>query len=142
VRGRPWSAAPASLLARLDQRRGRWGAVLKGGSRQGGRARRGGRGLGVAAGSRPKEEERVGKRREKEKGEKGKEKEEKKKGNRKRKIREEKKGFRKIGEFLGKLGEGFLQNFLGFSDTGVNLGTTMMARQTGRRDRGGAGFPS
>jgi hypothetical protein len=32
--------------------------------------------------------------------------------------------------------------FLGFSDTGVNSGTAVMARRTGRQDRGGAGFPS
>jgi hypothetical protein len=35
-----------------------------------------------------------------------------------------------------------LRIFLGFSATGVNFGTTVMARRTGRRDRGGAGFPS
>jgi hypothetical protein len=35
-----------------------------------------------------------------------------------------------------------LRIFLGFLDTGVNFGTTVMARQTGRWDRGGAGFPS
>jgi hypothetical protein len=35
-----------------------------------------------------------------------------------------------------------LRIFLGFSDTGVNSGTAVMARRTGRRDRGGAGFPS
>jgi hypothetical protein len=29
-----------------------------------------------------------------------------------------------------------LRIFLGFSDTGVNSGTAVMARQTGRRDRG------
>jgi hypothetical protein len=34
-----------------------------------------------------------------------------------------------------------LRIFLGFSDTGVNSGTAVMARRTGRRDRG-AGFPS
>jgi hypothetical protein len=32
--------------------------------------------------------------------------------------------------------------FLGFSDTGVNSGTAVMARRTGWRDRDGAGFPS
>jgi hypothetical protein len=35
-----------------------------------------------------------------------------------------------------------LRIFLGFSDTGVNSGTAVMARRAGRRDRGGAGFPS
>jgi hypothetical protein len=55
----------------------------------------------------------VGKRREKEKGEKGKEKGEKgKRKIEKRKIRKKiEKGFRKLGEFLGKLGEGFLRIF-------------------------------
>jgi hypothetical protein len=32
--------------------------------------------------------------------------------------------------------EGFLRIFLGFSDTGVNSGTAVMARRTSRRDRG------
>jgi hypothetical protein len=35
-----------------------------------------------------------------------------------------------------------LRIFLGFSDTDVNPGTAVMARRTGRRDRGGAGFPA
>jgi hypothetical protein len=34
-----------------------------------------------------------------------------------------------------------LQIFLGFSDTGVNSGTAVMARRTGRRDRGVRGIP-
>jgi hypothetical protein len=84
----------------------------------------------------------------KKKGKRKKDKREKKTKKRKRKIekeiREEKieKGFRKLEEFLGKLGERVLRIFLGFSDTGVNSMTAVMARRTGRRDRGGAGFPS
>jgi hypothetical protein len=35
-----------------------------------------------------------------------------------------------------------LRIFLGFSDTGINFGTTVMAMRTGRQDRGGAGFLS
>jgi hypothetical protein len=68
----------------------------------------------------------------------------KRKGNRKKENKggNRKKGFRKLGKFLGKLGEGLLRIFLGFSDTGVNSGTAVMARRTGRRDRGGARFPS
>jgi hypothetical protein len=31
--------------------------------------------------------------------------------------------------------------FPGFSDTGVNFGTAVMARRTGRRDRGVRGIP-
>jgi hypothetical protein len=31
---------------------------------------------------------------------------------------------------------------LGFSDAGVNSAASVMARQTGRRDRGGVGFPT
>ena len=31
--------------------------------------------------------------------------------------------------------------FLGFSDTGVNSGTAVMARRTGRQDRGVRGIP-
>jgi hypothetical protein len=79
----------------------------------------------------------VGKRREKKRRER----------KRKRKIEKGKygkkieKGFRKLGEFLGILGEGVLQIFLGFSDTGVNSGTTVMARRTGRRDHGVRGIP-
>jgi hypothetical protein len=38
--------------------------------------------------------------------------------------------------------EGLLRIFLGFSDTGVNSGTAVMARRTGRRDRGVRGIPS
>jgi hypothetical protein len=34
-----------------------------------------------------------------------------------------------------------LRIFLGFSDTGVNSGTMVMARQTGRRDRSVRGIP-
>jgi hypothetical protein len=34
-----------------------------------------------------------------------------------------------------------LQIFLGFSDTGVNSGMAVMARRTGRRDRGVRGIP-
>jgi hypothetical protein len=35
----------------------------------------------------------------------------------------------------------FLWMFLGFSDTGANFGTAVMARRTGRRDRGVRGIP-
>jgi hypothetical protein len=34
-----------------------------------------------------------------------------------------------------------LRIFLGFLDTGVNSGTAVMARRTGRRDRGVRGIP-
>jgi hypothetical protein len=34
-----------------------------------------------------------------------------------------------------------LRNFWVFSDTGVNSGTAVMARRTGRRDRGVRGIP-
>jgi hypothetical protein len=34
-----------------------------------------------------------------------------------------------------------LRIFLGFSDTGVNSGMAVMARRTGRRDRGMRGIP-
>jgi hypothetical protein len=85
----------------------------------------------------------VEKKKGKRKRRKGKEKEEKKKENRKEenKGRKIEKGFRKLGEFLGKLGEGVLRIFLGFSDTGVNSGTAVMARRTGRRGRGVRGIP-
>jgi hypothetical protein len=85
----------------------------------------------------------VEKKKGKRKRRKGKEKEEKKTENRKKenKGRKMEKGFRKLGEFLGKLGEGFLRIFLCFLDTGVNSGTAVMARRTGRRDRGVRGIP-
>jgi hypothetical protein len=86
----------------------------------------------------------VGKKRsEKKKREKGKEKKKRKRKIEKRKNqgREIEKGFRKLGEFLEKLGEGVLRIFLGFSDTGVNSGTAVMARRTGRRDSGVRGIP-
>jgi hypothetical protein len=47
----------------------------------------------------------------------------------------------KLGEFLGKLEEGFLRIFLGFSDTGVNSGTAVTASRTGQWDRGLRGIP-
>jgi hypothetical protein len=37
--------------------------------------------------------------------------------------------------------KGFCGFFLGSSDTGVNSGTAVMARRTGRRDRGVRGIP-
>jgi hypothetical protein len=87
----------------------------------------------------------VGKRKEgKRKRRKGKRKKKKRKrkiGKRKNQGREIEKGFRKLGEFLEKLGEGVLRIFLGFSDTGVNSGTVVMARRTGRQDRGVRGIP-
>jgi hypothetical protein len=84
------------------------------------------------------------KRRKKKKEEKGKEKEEKKKENRKKEKKSGEKiekGFRKLGEFVEKLGEGALRIFLGFSDTGVNSGMAVMARRTGRWNRGVRGIP-
>jgi hypothetical protein len=38
--------------------------------------------------------------------------------------------------------EKILVGFSSFSGAGEIFGTAVMARQTGRRDRGGAGFPS
>jgi hypothetical protein len=85
----------------------------------------------------------VEKKKGKRKRRKEKEKEEKKKENRKEenKGRKIEKGFIKLGEFLGKLGEGVLRIFLGFSDTDVNSGTAVMERRTGQRDRGVRGNP-
>jgi hypothetical protein len=85
----------------------------------------------------------VEKKKGKRKRRKEKEKEEKKKENRKEenKGRKIEKGFIKLGEFLGKLGEGVLRIFLGFSDTDVNSGTAVMERRTGQRDRSVRGNP-
>jgi hypothetical protein len=47
----------------------------------------------------------------------------------------------KLGEFLGKLEEGFFCGFSGFSGVDVNSGTAVMVRRTGRRDRGVRGIP-
>jgi hypothetical protein len=60
-----------------------------------------------------------------------------------RKRRE--KGFRKLGEILGKLegrGKRDVVGFSGFLGVSVIFGTAVMARQTGRRDRGVRGIPS
>jgi hypothetical protein len=47
----------------------------------------------------------------------------------------------KLGEFLGKLGERiFLWGFPFFSGVSGIFGTTVMARRTGRRDRGVRGI--
>jgi hypothetical protein len=141
LRGRTWRAAPARLLARLG--RGEGAAVLQGGAQEGGsrplgRAREGGRGgraagLGLEAEGRRTVEKREGKKKKekREKKTKKRKKENRKKENKGRRIE---KGFRKLGEFLEKLGEGVLRIFLGFSDTGVNSRTAVMARRTGRRD--------
>jgi hypothetical protein len=48
----------------------------------------------------------------------------------------------KLGEYLGKLGQRIFARFSGFSGVGVIFGTAMMARRTGRRDRGVRGIPS
>jgi hypothetical protein len=45
----------------------------------------------------------------------------------------------KLGEFLGKLEEGFLWVFR-FFGVGVNSGTAVMVRRTGRRGRGVRGI--
>jgi hypothetical protein len=42
---------------------------------------------------------------------------------------------------LGKFGKGFCGVFPGFSGVGAFSGTTVMARRTGRRDRGVRGIP-
>jgi hypothetical protein len=47
----------------------------------------------------------------------------------------------KSGKLLGKFGKGFAGFFPGFSGVGAFSGTTVMARRTGRRDRGVRGIP-
>jgi hypothetical protein len=59
----------------------------------------------------------------------------------KKKRKELGKSPRKFRGIYRKLGKGFLRIFPGFSDIGVNSGTAVMARQTGRRDRGVRGIP-
>jgi hypothetical protein len=112
----------------------------------------GGRGLegGSRPGDQPKEEEGEEKRKErkkrrKEKGEKGRK--EKKTRNRKRKRnrktgKEIGKSFRKIRRISQEIRRRVFAGFSGFSGVDVIFGTAVMARRTGRRDRGGAGFPS
>jgi hypothetical protein len=83
----------------------------------------------------------LGRRRKKGEEKEGKTKKEKREKTKKRKGKIEKenkgrkieKGFRKLGEFLGKLGEGFLWIFLGFSDTGVVADRGAGATRDGRR---------
>jgi hypothetical protein len=103
---------------------------------------RGGRGL-----VRPKEEERWGGKEEKKK-----EKEKRKRKKRKREIgrgkeiekngKRNRKEFRKIRRISREIRGRVFAGFSGFSGVGVIFGTAVMARRTGRRDRGGAGFPS
>jgi hypothetical protein len=82
-------------------------------------------------------------RKEKKKGKKKKKKKEKKKKkkeNRKIKGKEIGKRFRKLGKLLGILGKRTLRGFFRFPGVSVIFGTAVMARQTGRRDRGVAVF--
>jgi hypothetical protein len=107
----------------------RWRGVAAWGSRPGG-STEGGR-KGRKKGGKENREKR------KRKGEK--EKGNKKKENKRRKIE---KRYIKLGEVSRKIRRRVLRIFLGFSATGVNFRMAVMARRTGRRDRGGAGFPS
>jgi hypothetical protein len=66
-------------------------------------------------------------------------------GKRERKEKKKEKGFRKLKEILGNLGgreKGFVGVFRFLLGVGVIFGTTVMARRTGRRDRGVRGIPS
>jgi hypothetical protein len=94
----------------------------------------------------PKEEERKErkerKRRERKRGNKENEIRKKGKGKKKKEKRKEKR-FRKLGEILGKLEGRGKRDFVGFSCfSGVSMifGTAVMARQTGRLDRGMPGI--
>jgi hypothetical protein len=117
------------------------------------RGRGGGQALGQKEGAalyqgRIKErEERKGKGEKKRK-----EKKEKENRRREKKIKEKgekenwkrRKRFRNLGKVLGILGgrgNRFLWSFSGFSDTDIRSGTTVMARRSGRQDRGGRGIP-
>jgi hypothetical protein len=57
--------------------------------------------------------------------------------------KEKKKGFRVLGEFLGKFGGKEKRDFAEFSGFGRprDFGMAVMARRTGRRDRGVRGIP-
>jgi hypothetical protein len=91
-----------------------------------------------------KEEEGRGKK-EREENKRRKEKEKSKKRKIGKGKERNRKSLEKIGEILGKIRrevkKDFCGFFLGFSDTGVNSGTVVMARRAGRRVHGGAGFP-
>jgi hypothetical protein len=95
----------------------------------GGRRRRGKR----RKGERKERKERKGKRKE---GKKGRRKE---KEHRKRKGKEIGEKFGKLGKLLGKLGGRVLRGFP-ISGVGMIFGTVVMARRTGRRDRGVRGI--
>jgi hypothetical protein len=51
------------------------------------------------------------------------------------------KSFRKIRRISQEIRGKVFAGFSGFSGVGVIFGMAVMARRTGRRDRGGAGFP-
>jgi hypothetical protein len=74
---------------------------------------------------------------------KGKEKKKRKKENRnrKRKGKEIGKRYRKLGKLLGKLG-GRICGVFRFPGVSVIFGKAVMARRTGRRDRGVCGIPA
>jgi hypothetical protein len=104
------------------------------GARRAGQRRKKGGGKGRKRERKKEGEKKIGKREKK----KGKRKEEKRKiGKRRRK------GFRNLGEFLGKFGgrrKGILRGFP-VSGVSVIFGTAVMARRTGRWDRGVSGIP-
>jgi hypothetical protein len=111
------------------------------------RGRRQALGPGAALDRRKKKEEGEEGRKKKGRKEKGKrEKKNRKRKNRKRKGKRKEIGkgrekrFRKLGEFLGKLGG---RIFWGFPLSGVSVifGTAVMARRTSRRDRDVLGIP-
>jgi hypothetical protein len=52
------------------------------------------------------------------------------------------KSFRKIRRISREIRGKVFAGFSGFSGVGVIFGTAVIARRTGRRGRGGAGFPS
>jgi hypothetical protein len=52
------------------------------------------------------------------------------------------KSFRKIRRISREIRGKVFAGFSGFSGIGVIFGTVVMARRTGRRDHGGAGFPA
>jgi hypothetical protein len=115
----------------LGKRKGSAGA--RHAARRGKKEKEGRRKKGKRERKKRKEEKRKRKERKKKRG--------KENRNRKRKGKEVRKRFRKLEKLLGKLG-GRICGVFRFLGVSVTLGTTVMARRTGRRDHDVCGIPT
>jgi hypothetical protein len=98
---------------------------------------------GAAAAGRSRRKKKGGERKEgKKKERKGEKEEKKRKGEGKKIGKEIGKRFRKLGKIARNFREKDFAGFFRFPGVSVIFGTAVMARRTGRRDHGGAGFPA